>query len=1111
MVSFFLGSEGSRFREAFFNKLEQTARTKKVFLIVPEQISLYTERELGRKFSSPISSNITTLSFTRLAHFVFKSCGGVAGAYADKVSKRIFIELTLQTLRDKLELYGNCIDRTGFGELILKTVEQAKTGGYTPDNFIELAKKLPSGELKTKTEEFAEIFSVFGGGLTAIYRDPSDDLFRAAGYLEDNFIFKDTAFFFDRFYSFHGAQTRLLGNLFSGCDCFFSICCEKDDPLFQTSQKTVRKLCLLASKFKVDVSSPKYFPIDLDKPEPIKIFERIILRNGKIEKHLPEGRIKVILASNEYSEIDEILSRIWDLVKEGYRFSDILMLTRDLESYRNPLEGALKRYRIPYFMDEKASVLSLPLFKVAESLMNAAVKPEPESFLKLLKSDCVSFSVDEIACFENYLYTWNIGTKEIRDSFSNPFSGFLLQGEETQSDIEKRQKAERVRLKLIEATDKLVATEGTAKNYAEALLNALEILEVRETLQQRISDKISTDEIAEGEELARSWKLFCEILDKLIIACGEEILSLTLFKRLYLAAAESCQMGRLPQTLDAVTIGSADRTIPTEPKIVFLFGVNDGVFPFYPDSTGLFRQSDYAELEKHGISLGASLEEKIEKERLIAYIAATAATERVYLSARLADVSGNLLNPSEIIERTLSVFGEDILAKTAGKESFLSLCKTVESARLQLAFHYKDDSTDAATLRKYFEKDTELTNRLDICADSRQNNFALKDSLMFNSLYGKRARISPSQLDTFYRCPFSYFCRYGLTVRKREKAELSALSLGTVIHSVLEVIVSRDDFMQLSDQTLKESILNFLSDFLQERLGGDFKKSARFYQKYRKLGEQITMLCLNIQNEFSVSKFRPEAFELYFGEDTEIPAIAVPFGEDGVASVIGKADRIDSYTIGNKVYLRVVDYKSGGGKNFSLSELYQGLNLQMLLYLFSLCQKPREGFEVIPAGTLYLPASGILREFCCDKNTSDIERYDKTQAGFCRNGLLLSDQQSLDAMETISPGNRGKYIPIRLKKDGSIYQKNDEFLIDRNQFEKIFSFVKKQVSQMCERLLSGDIAANPISFSGGKETVCKFCDYKDICGQADTKGKELLKMNKAEFFERIEIETTNQP
>ena len=160
MISFFLGPEGSRFREAFFNKLEQTARTKKVFLVVPEQISLYTERELSHKFSSAISSNITTLSFTRLAHFIFKNCGGVAGTYADKVSKRIFIELTLQTLRDKLELYGNCIDRAGFGELLLKTVEQAKTGGYNPDNFIELAKKLPSGELKTKTEEFAEIFSV---------------------------------------------------------------------------------------------------------------------------------------------------------------------------------------------------------------------------------------------------------------------------------------------------------------------------------------------------------------------------------------------------------------------------------------------------------------------------------------------------------------------------------------------------------------------------------------------------------------------------------------------------------------------------------------------------------------------------------------------------------------------------------------------------------------------------------------------------------------------------------------------------------------------------------------------------------------------------------------
>ena len=1104
MISFLLGPTSSYGRESLLTKLGEAAQTKSVFFVVPEQISLQTEREVQRRFPAAVSRNIMVISFTRLAHFVFKKCGGMSGQYATQISKRIFVELSLEILRDRLEIYRDSIDRPGFGELLLKTVEEAKNAGYTPSDFIELSKTLPFGELRRKTEEFSEIFSVFDSQLKAVYRDSSDDLHRACCCLEQNPLFEGAIFFFDYFTSFYGAQMKLLGNLFLQCDCFFSLCCKRGDSLFATTQRTMRKLSFLAAQQGVPVTKPCYFPAGADKPLALRRFERTILRLDETETFSPDGRVNIILATNEYSEMDEIFSRVHDLVREGYRFSDIMLITRDLNGYRGALEGALKLYQIPYFMDEKRPVAFFPLFRVVEGLLDATMKSEPEALLRLLKSGCTGFSVEEISCFENYLYVWKIGAREIRQPFVQPFRGFLLQGEETNKDRKNREKAERLRSHLIAVIDTLTSVNGTAKDRVEALLTALEKLQVRAVLQDQISIRNQANQIAEAEELARSWELFCEILRQLIVAAGNTMLSFAQFRRLYVAAVSSCEMGELPQTLDAVTIGTANRTLPGTPKIVFVFGVNDGVFPFVPTVTGLFRQADCLELEKYGLSLSPPVEELAEQERLISYLAVTAATERIYLSARLSDVSGSLLQPSEMIVRTLSVFGDEALLPAATQEHFLSLCRTPESARLQLAFHYLDHSVEAATLREYFLEDRDFTERLNRIVHAQQLPFAMNDAFLLNRLFGKKVRLSPSQLDSFYRCPFSYFCRYSLRIRKRERAELSALSLGTIVHAVLEDLMGRTDFMELSREKLREKILLFLSNMLQKRLGGNWNKSARFYQKYCRVGEQLVLLCENIQQEFSVSRFRPEAIELYLGEYTEVPAVEVPFGEDGVATVVGKIDRVDSFQEGNRVYLRVIDYKSGSGKHFSLSELYQGLNLQMLLYLFAICSKPREGAEVIPSGVLYLPATGVLREFCFHRPTSENEREKKISAGFCRNGLILQEQGVLTAMEEIAPGERGKYLPIRFKKDGSIYRESGEFLVSRKQFESLFIFVQKQVSQMCERLLQGEIAARPLSGVGKeKDTTCRYCDYHSICGYSPGNERELIRMNKEEFFDQI--------
>lgn len=217
-------------------------------------------------------------------------------------------------------------------------------------------------------------------------------------------------------------------------------------------------------------------------------------------------------------------------------------------------------------------------------------------------------------------------------------------------------------------------------------------------------------------------------------------------------------------------------------------------------------------------------------------------------------------------------------------------------------------------------------------------------------------------------------------------------------------------------------------------------------------------------------------------------------------------DRVDGWIDGEKLHLRVVDYKTGR-KTFDLTEVWNGLGLQMLLYLFTLEEKGRAlyGLPVEGDGVLYLPAREALIRG--SRAMSDEELRKKVDKELTRSGLVVDDRRVLDAME--ARGENGyRFLPLRVSR--STGQITGEALASAEQLGKLGRHVQRVLEDICRELAGGSIAADPF-WRGPEKNACRYCDYAAAChfepGHGGDCRRWLPHVSAEEFWEQIKGET----
>lgn len=1065
-----------------------------LLLFVPEQFSFETERAYVEALGLEQAGRVQVVSFQRFSENIFREFGGLAGEYATDTAKLLTMKLALRQCDSQLETYGRLVNRPDFPAKMLDAVAELKRGGLSGEDLDKACLSLPGGDLQNKLTDLSLLWAVYDGLLSEHYLDELDDLSRAAALCGEHRWFAGKKVFFDEFSSFSAVQEHLIGMMLSqGAEVTVTLPMEAEDSRFFVPLETAKRLRSLAYQAGEAVPKPMVLTEKFGfASDALRHFSGEILRTGPEVFSGENGAVECAALFHEFDEAEFAAARILQYAREsGYSFEEMAVLVRDMDKYAPLLEAAFERYGIPFTMDRVESVDILPLFRFCTHFLRAAAAGNSrEEMLALLKCGILEISLEDAAAFESYTYVWNIDRGQFAEPFTRNPSGFSPNPMTPKEEAELAS-AEGVRAVLISWMDAFRQSYRRESSWPKALYRVLERMDLPAKTASRILSLQKDGRQKDSDDLRRSFEVLMEILSTMDKVLGEEKVELREFASLFSLCAAGYDLGRIPQTLDSVLVGTAERVRLSGKKAVLILGANDREFPLLPSSGGLFTDPEREELLEIGVRLPGSTEEKLLAERFVAWQALTSPTERLTITYSLGNLKGEEKYPSAIVSGYRAIFPDSPVwtPEHFPPEYF---CVSPRTAFLQAVRHGGDGSVFTSSVREYLTDDPEFGPRLQVLEEMRRGDrFKMDDLSLARRMFGGERTISPSQVEQFYHCRFRYFCRYGLRLRSRSRAELDPLSRGSILHFLLEKALSREDFFTMPEKELEKLVAELLGQYLEEALGGQ-EQTRRFLYLYRRMEESALRVLLALRAEFAQTEFVIAGMEEPIVSGGRISPMKVEVPGASI-TLVGKIDRIDLLTKEDGKYVRIVDYKTGR-KEFSVSSVAEGLNLQMLLYLFSIWRGGKGDLaEAEPAGILYMPARPLEPKL--DRDAGENEQRAALESGFVMNGLLLDDQTVLWAMEK---DLKGRFLPVSVGKNKL---KGEKYLASLSDFENLEWYAIRLMEAMENSLLAGEIAPDPILEDG--RLPCEYCEFRAVCGHEDADACRTVRKAELDDIARI--------
>lgn len=1061
---------------ALLDEIEDRAKDgARSLLLVPEQASFSYEKRIARMKNG--AAFVTAVSFSRLAQLILREQGGDGRARLTETAQFFLMNLALEEVSDALTVYRRNYRSRGFLSQMLGVAAECADAGITPEALSRFSFSQPQGTLRDKSYELSLILDAYNAVVHRSYQSEEDELTAAAKKI---FEWKENTapfVFVDGFYGFTASEYRLLEALLSRSEKTTVALCavgeNRQPPAFRYSGDTMVRLTRIARQAGQTV---EIHPLAESGGRRLP---REFLDAMREDTVLPAQRrfsqICVSRPDNPAQEAEETAAKIARLVREdGYRWRDIAIVMRTEERWKTLLPAALRRCGVPYFFDVRGEALSGALLCSVQAAVLLAAGDRDGDPVALLRSPVFGISALDAAETENYCYVWSPRPSEWDAPFLNHPDGMTARW--TDGDTARLARINACREKIAEPVRRLrgAIKSGSGRRFAKGMVRFLDEISAKENL---IAFSAQMEENPRREFLAQQsllWDALMEVLD-LFASEGMQEGTLTpqRITELFELSLSAAQVALPPRTLDEVAVGCAGRMRIEDAKVVFLIGAVQGEFPACHTPGGLLTDSERRSLIENGMTLLGDSDRFLDNERQTVYAAAAAATDLLFVSCARCELTGEALIPSELFERA---------AAFALPGAPLPFAQVVTPETALLCYASEEKHTPQAQALRSLCTAFGKGNAADAIDSAARRTHKIEDSSLAKRLFGDRMRLSPTRLEQYYRCPYSYFVQNGLFVRALKKAELSPVQAGTLIHRVLERVVSRYGgaaLCALSDETLKAEIRAETQAYLLEIVRDESAVTDRMRHSLDRIGEWLLLLLRRLGEEFSHSLFEPAAFELPIREGEAVEPIRLETADGCEVLVQGTVDRVDTAIVNGKKYVRVVDYKSGG-KLFCLQDVYYGLNLQMLLYLFSIWENGTGALEnTLPAGVLYLPALGKYTSGTRDGEAAqrDLEKQ------YRMNGLLLHDPDVLAAMET---DGRAIFIPVRPDT------KKSEALATLAQMGRLRRLAEKKLTDMAEMLREGKIPACPADTG---DDPCRFCDYKSVCGfEAGDPVRELVRV-----------------
>ena len=1104
MLQLILGRSGSGKTEYVFSQIKKLVENgeQNILLLTPEQYSFISERRLLKDLGESRVNSVENGSFSRLSNEISRRYGSAPLPILTKGAKAVVFKKACENIKDELKLFSKNIDNVAFINSAINIYDEMKSCRVGADDIMQASVNTEKETLSQKLHDISLIMSAYDSYIDGKFLDGASELTRLYTKLVDLDYFVGRTVFIDGFNGFVAQEYKILEVILSQAKAVYVTFCTDSHinndkyNLFSYVNNNINYLREAAENAGASMLEPIYLKENhrFNNDELI-LSEKFVFSNVKNTSDDIPQNIELYGAKSVTDECDFVSDRISKLLRSGVKASDIAVICRDLDKYQKELQFSFSKYNIPYFNDERQNISSEPLIMFVNFLMRCSIYSlSSNDIFSMLKTGLTALDDEAVNELENYAFIWNIKGSKWKKEFTNSPKGFSE--EMSDNDLKKLESINKSREYVVDRLQKFnsACKKKNSADICKAIYFTLIDFSVDDKLRGLAQSLNDSGKSVLAFEQGRVWDLLMDILDKLATISDDQNITVKEFYKLFNLMIMNEDLGNIPSGLDNVQIGSADRIRCNNPYAVFVVGANEGEFPQSVSSSGLLSESDRNILIENKFKLYAYGETLNAQEKYFAYMALSAPSDRLFVSFRNGSADGA---ESIIVSELKNIF-LNLEVHSAEAEYSVSAAETDANTFEILASNFDDNTEFIATLKEYFADKPEFESRLSAVKRlSKNEDITIKNSDLARKLFKNDMYLSVSKIEDYYKCAFRYYCKFGLNARPRIKAEMNPMETGSVIHYVLECIV-RDygskGLIELNSRQITSEVKKYLKQYLESKMGDYSEFTVRFKYRFMYLSKLISCVVLRLREEFENCDFEPKAFELSIGngengESVKSQAINLPDG--GTIQIRGSIDRVDTYTENGEQYVRVVDYKSGI-KKFKLSDILYGLNLQMFVYLFTLCKSNNElaGKE---AGVLYLHSSRKI--YNVSRNDIDLSVLKEDSDAYKMVGVVLNDEENPIA-EHMEHDLRGEFIDVKCSAkngvSGSIVSLEDMGRISR----KIDSLIE----QMGVELHMGKIMQNPVNSTNHNNT-CEFCDYSSVC--ANRKEIELKEIEELSFSDTL--------
>lgn len=1122
-LRFYFGPSGAgKSRQLYTEVIKRSVENpgQNFLVIVPDQFTMQTQKDLVTLHERGGIMNIDVLSFGRLSHRILEEVGHGDIPVLDDTGKSLVLQKVASNLREELPTLGGLLHKQGYIHEVKSAISEFMQYGIGTEDMEKLIAF--AGKRGALVQKLKDLETLYRGFLDYIHgnfittEETLDVLRRSLGKSR---LLPGSVVIFDGFTGFTPIQNRLIQELMRICEeTIVTVTLgagenpyepDGEQKLFHLSKKTVADLTKLAGEAEVkrerdcfilpedspDGGAGAYYDIVRNtahrfwKAPALRHLEHTLFRYTYEPYMAKQEELQIFEAVTVKDEVHQVGLAVCSLIREtGMAYRDIAVITGNLEEYAPYVESEFVQMGIPCFIDRTRGIVLNPMIESIQSALELYLRDfSYESVFHYLRSGLTDIPREDVDALENYVIQTGLrGYRRWSRLFTHKTADM---GEEE----EVLRKLNAVREQFMSQVEVLhVGNRGKTEDYVNHLYDFLEQNQVQAALSQYETFFTAKGDPARAKEYAQIYRLVMELLDQIYSLLKEETLSLQEFSDILEAGFGEIEVGTIPQNVDRVLVGDMERTRLKQVKALFFMGVNDGNIPKSASKGGIISDMDREFLRESELELAPTPRQQMYIQKFYLYLNMTKPSERLYLSYANMNREGKSLRPAYLIDAVRKIFPGLAIQYPQNRSALEQIVTPGEGMRY-LARQLREyaegtlsawEETEFFTIYEAYGEEKFLREKRDTLTSAafrRYRDTGLSKAVA-KALYGRQLENSVARLETFASCAYSHFLQYGLTLKEREEFGFETVDMGNVYHAVLELFAGKltesgYTWFDFPEEFGRQAVLEALEAYAATYGNTILYSSARNSYAITRMGRILTRTVLTLQKQLQKGAFTPDYYEVSFRLAEDLESVNVALSEQERMHLQGRIDRVDISEDEDRVYVKVIDYKSGN-RRFDLAALYYGLQLQLVIYMNAAVEmeaRKHPDKEVVPAALLYYHINDPMVETPVELTGEEINQ--QIQSRLRMNGVVNAEPDIVERLDRYMQ-DKSDVIPVEKKKDGSFSSRSG--VMSSGELQVISNYVNHKVKEIGRGILEGKIEVNP--YEMGQSEACTYCAYRKVCG-----------------------------